>query len=187
MKRKITLILSLILVLATLISCGNGSANTTETTQTTQTTTTAAIVIPAGYAKYNNGRISFAYPKNWTRSSGSTVIFTNPKGNGNNINVFYEDKNTIYDTMTTASFNSDFKPIYEAMGLTISNAKVEHKTTNGEKVTVISYTAKTQGKTIKQTQFVIHSGNLTYTVTVSEFVSDSALAQNIFNTLDVTK
>ena len=187
MKRKIAVLLSLIMILASLISCGSGAENTTPTTQTTQTTTSTETVIPTGYVKYNNGNIAFAYPKNWTRTNGSTTIFTNPNGNGNNITVVYENKNTAYDTLTTASFNSDVKPVYEAMGLAISNAKVEHKTTNGEKVTVISYTAKTQGRTIKQTQFVIHSGNRTYTVTVSEFASDTALVQNVFNTLDVSK
>ena len=187
MKRKIALILSLIMILATLISCGNGSEDTTATTQTTQTTTTTGIVIPTGYAKYNNGNITFAYPKSWGRTDGSVVILKPSGASGNNITVAYENKNTMYDTMTTAIFNRDIKPVYEAMGLAISSASVEHKNTNGENVTVVSYTAKVQGQSMKQTQFILHCGTRTYTVTVTEVTSDAALVQNVFNTLDVSK
>ena len=56
------------------------------------------IVIPEDYVVYDDGKISFAYPKNWTKQNGSVVILTGT--NGNNITVVYEPKTNMYDDLT---------------------------------------------------------------------------------------
>lgn len=186
MKRKISFILALILALACLVSCGD-TGNTSTTATSATTTATTAIVIPASCQKYSDGYISFAYPKAWTKTNGSVTILTDPSGSGNNITVVYENKNTYYDTLTLATFNSQMKPSYEAMGMQISGASVTRKTFNGENVLVISYSARVQSRNVKQTQYVLHSGARTYTVTVSEFANDGTLTQNVTGTLDALK
>jgi hypothetical protein len=137
---------------------------------------------------YVDGMITFAYPKNWTRKSG-TVVELDSKSSNNNITVANEPKNVIYDTMTVEYFNKEIKPVYDEIGFKVSNVKIERWRTNGEKVTIISYDAKYRSMSMKQTQFVMHSGSRTFVVTVSIYTpeSDPGLVQTVYDTLDVYK
>lgn len=139
--------------------------------------------IPEGYQVYENQGLSFAYPEDWTKTDGSTVILINPTGIGNNITVVYEGKTDMYAEMTAESFDELMRPTYEAMGMTLSNVTVNQKTSNGLDVTEINYTAKVMGVTMEQTAFITTIGDRTYTVTVTETTQDDTLVSNVFNTL----
>ena len=197
MKKLLSLALCLIMLLSVaLMSCDNTDNQTNETSaestsaETTSAATTSdetsAPVIPDGYKVYNDGYISFAYPDTWSKENGSVVTLS--KSNGNNITVVYEDKTDYYEKMTTAIFRSDLKPVYESMGMTISGEKVEQTTNNsGTKITKVSYTAIVNGVSMNQTAYITTIGNRTYTVTVTEVTPDTALANNVFNSLTALK
>ncbi|MBE6531318.1 MAG: hypothetical protein E7679_04425 [Ruminococcaceae bacterium] len=113
-------------------------------------------------------------------------ILQNPQ-NMNNITVVSEDATDIYNDMTTESFEEEYAPIYEMLGMPLTNVKVSHKTTNGLDVVVISYDAELSGVIMKQTQYVTTVGEYTYTISITEGVADPALAENVFNTLKEVK
>ena len=149
--------------------------------------TVKAPEIPEGYQTYDNGAISFAYPADWTANSGSVATLVNPTGTGNNITVVYEAKTDMYDDLTAESFGEMMRPTYEAMGMTISDVKVEKKTTNGLTVVEITYNAKVAGTPLSQTAFITTVGNSTYTVTVTEMTEDDELVRTVFETLYASK
>jgi hypothetical protein len=176
------LVLTLLLALCVLCSCGAPAGGTTETSATT----VPAPVIPDGYTKYNNGDMSFAYPSDWVKTDGSVTILSD-KTNSNNITVAYEAKTDMYDTFTVADFNSMIKPAYDAMGMSISNVKIEHKTVNGEKINVFSFTNVTSGRTMTQTQYIFNAGTRTYVVTVTETTRDTTLVKTVIDTIKILK
>ncbi len=139
--------------------------------------------IPDGYQKYDNGALSFAYPADWSANSGSVVTLTNPSGAGNNITVVYEAKTDMYDDLTAESFGTMMQPTYEAMGMKISDVKVEKKTANGLDVVQITYNAKLAGVSLSQTAFITTVGDSTYSVTVTEMTEDDELVKTVFETL----
>lgn len=143
------------------------------------------IVIPEGYVAYNDGKISFAYPKDWSKQSGSVSILQTL--NGNNITVAYEEKSDMYVNMTIETYNSTLKPVYEAMGMMVSNVKIEKKETNGLQIVQISQTTSINGVTMTQTQYILPIEDLNYVVTVTEVVADAALRETVLNTLTVVK
>ncbi len=182
MKRFFCLFLTLLISLCVLCSCGTTAGGTTETSATT----VPAPVIPDGYTKYSNGDMSFAYPSDWVKTDGSVIILSD-KTDGNNITISFEAKTDMYDKFTVADFNSMMKPAYEAMGMSVSNVKIEHKTVNGEKINVISFTNVAAGRTMTQTQYVFGAGARTYVVTVTEFTRDAALVKTVFDTIKILK
>ena len=187
-KLLITLTVMLLLVFALFVM--NACGNTAETTATTTETTTEAPVtdapIPTGYTKYDNGDITFAYPKDWTKQSGSTTVLAGT--NGNNITIAYEEKNPYYASMTLSDFNNELKPALESMGLTISNAAVSQtKNAADLAITKISYKATVAGVSMKQTLYITTVGNKTYTVTVTEVQTDETLLKTVFNTLNAAE
>jgi hypothetical protein len=186
MKRFFCLALTLLVSLCILCSCGAPAAGTTGTSATTVATTVPVPVIPEGYTKYSNGDMSFAYPSDWVKTDGSIVILSD-KTNSNNITVAYEAKTDMYDTFTVADFNSMIKPAYEAMGMSVSNVKIEHKTVNGEKINVFSFTNVTSGRTMTQTQYIFNAGTRTYVVTVTETTRDTTLVKTVIDTIKILK
>ena len=172
MKKISCIALAALLVLGSMLALASCGAKAPE--------------IPEGYQVYENGGLSFAYPEDWTKTDGSTVLLINPTGVGNNITVVYEAKYNHKD-LTIDTFNEQMKPAYEAMGMTVSNATVTQKTSNGLDVTEIHYTAKMMGVTMEQTAFITNIGDRTYTVTVTETTQDDTLVSNVFNTLDEVK
>ncbi len=170
MKKTVCMLLTCVIVLGLVFvmnACGSEEKKEIE--------------IPEGYAVYENGDISFAYPEDWAKTDGSTVTLT--AKNGNNVTVVYEDKNDEYAKMTTESYQSEMIPFYEQMGLTISNAKVEQTSTNGLAVTKVTHTLGMNGTKMEQTQYIVTVGERTYTITVTEVKSDDALVKNVFETL----
>ena len=182
MKRKNFGLFTFVLFVAcifSLVSCGAGNDGGSESAPD--------VVIPEGYTVYNDGHISFAYPDDWVKTDGEVVVIKKLGGAGNNITVVYENKTDMYEKLTLAGFNAQMKPAYEAAGMTISDAKVEHKTVGGEKIAVISYSAIMSGQALKQTAYAVTSGARTYSITVTEFSPDAELVKNIFDTLRVVK
>lgn len=208
MKKIVISLAVMLLFVATLMvmsACGGTSETTTEpattTTEPATTTTVPAITstvpvvttttpetteptIPEGYTLYQNEGISFAYPENYVKASDMMTDATT----GNNVNVITEAKNDYYATMDLAAFNRDLVPVYESMGMTVSNISVaQTKNAAGLAISKFSYTTTIEGISMKMTQFITTVGQKTYTVTVTEVVSDADLANNVFNTLNQVK
>ncbi len=145
-------------------------------------------VIPEGYQVYSNDDISFAYPEEWTKTDGSTVILMNESGVGNNITVVYEAKSSFYSTMDVEDFNTSMKPSLEAVGMTVTNVVVTQTENDLDvSITKISYNASMNGVSMSQTIFITTAGSRTYSVTVTETTSASELVKNVFETLSVIK
>ena len=148
-------------------------------------TTAASDSIPEGYKLYSNGTISFAYPEAWTKTEGSMDMLVDAN-TGNNIIVAYENKNEIYKTLTTADFDTVFKPGLEAQGLTVANGTIAQEKAGELDVTVISFdTTTSTGASMKQILNVVTVGELTYSVTITETVSVPALHSTFMNSLKV--
>ena len=170
MKKIVCTLLSLLLLLGgalALVACNAASAPE----------------IPEGYQKFADDCLSFAYPENWKKSTGSTVILTNPTGAGNNITVVYEPQTDLYKNMTAQTFIDTIKPSFDAVNMSIYGVSVTQTTSNGQDVTKINYTASLSGVTMEQTVFVITVDDRTYSVTVTETAQDDALVDTVFNTL----
>ena len=206
MKKLLSLLLA-IFCLTALVACNTNDEDTEKNEKATRTETSATddtsvssdtasvteketeeetrgeVAIPDGYVVYENDALSFAYPKDWVKQDGSIVILQDA-ATGNNITVVSESKNAFYDTMTLKDFDTQMKPAYEAMGMTVENVKLERKTTaTGMKILVVSFDNTTQGMTMTQTQYVTTIGDYSYTVTVTEVTPDATLVQNVFETL----
>ena len=154
-----------------------------ETTTAEETTTEPTPVIPTGYQLYSDGTIAFAYPKNWSKTDGSTVILQNT-GNGNNITVVYEAKTDYYEALTKTKFQNELKPALESIGMSISDETVtQTENDNGMKITEIAYLAVSQGRTLKQPLLITTVGQYTYTVTLTEMQTDDTVNQILFDTL----
>lgn len=159
------------------------AATDAVTEAATEVETQPTVEVPSGYAVFENDALSFAYPKGWAKQDGSVVILQDPSTR-NNITVVSESKNAFYDTMTLEDFETQMKPAYEAMGMTVDNVKLERKeTARGLKVLVMSFDNTTQGVSMKQTQYVTTIGAYSYTVTVTEVTPDAELVQTVFDTL----
>lgn len=159
------------------------AATDAVTEAATEVETQPTVEVPSGYAVFENDTLSFAYPKGWAKQDGSVVILQDAVTR-NNITVVSESKNAFYDTMTLEDFETQMKPAYEAMGMTVDNVKLERKeTARGLKVLVMSFDNTTQGVSMKQTQYVTTIGAYSYTVTVTEVTSDAELVQTVFDTL----
>ena len=195
MKRFLTLMLALVLVIGsilTLASCNNADSGNDDENEETKATTTVATttaattakttVVPEGYKTYKLADFSFVYPEKYSVEKDEAMVLMQGDS-GNNINVVIEDKHSLYDDMTVDSFNSEYKPVYEEMGMTISGVSVEDKTVDGVKVKVLSYKAEFLGVTMSQTQAMFTSGNNTYSLTITVVDGDKSLANNVLESL----
>ena len=208
MRKVLSFALCLILLAGILlVSCDNGTTAATskdtsattakETTASTSSETTANTSIettantsiettataPEGYKLFSDGYISFAYPENWSKTEGSVTLIQN-NSTGNNITVVYEAKTDYYEDLTVTKFNSELKPVYEAMGLSISDTSVKHKTnSNDVKITRLSFTTVAAGKSMKQTVLIFTVADRTYSVTITEVVSNTAVINTAFDSI----
>ena len=140
--------------------------------------------IPDDYQIYTDDMISFAYPDSWTKTDGDTVILIGETKIGNNITVVYEEENHFYETVTLKIFEEQMQPDLEKIGISISDVNIaQTKNDSDLKITKISYTASFSGQTMKQTLLITTVKDRTYTVTVTEAVSDTELLNNVFTTL----
>lgn len=200
MKKLLVLMLALMLTVScfAVVSCDKEEAKTPQTTtgeqtteeqtteeQTTeeQTTEKPTLKAPTGYQLYNDGHIAFAYPVEWSKTEGSTVILQKT-GGVNNITVVYVAKTDYFEKLTTSTFISEMKPAYSAMGMTISDEAVTQVENEwGTKITKITYTATVQSTVMKQTQLVTTVGERTYTVTFTEGQPAANGVQTLLETL----
>ena len=200
MKKFLSIFLVLVLVLSALsVFAGcvdkdddkddkkdNKKDNTTVVT-TTEAVTTAPQA-PAGYKLYNGDGFYIAYPETWADSGLTSMILFQNASTGSSFNIVSEAKTDVYDNMTVASFNSTYKPIYEQMGMNVSNAKVDYETIDGVKVLNLSFDAVMNGVSMKMAQFVFTLGENTYSITVSEVSgADSGVAVKMFESLGFEK
>lgn len=205
--KKLLLVLLALLIAVSLCACSenkddqseNTSATTTETTTTETTTTETTITetttaetttgqvkpVTREYQTYDNGALSFSYPKLWSLTEGAVDMMMDALS-GNNITVTSEPKSDYYATMNTETFCAEIQPTLESMGMAISEVSVEQiKNANALALTKIVYTNQYMNTTMKQTLFITTVGNETYTVTVTEAVADASLVEMVFTTLDV--
>lgn len=131
---------------------------------------TAQVQIPAGYAEYNDGYVSFAYPEDWTITSGTVTILSDPTGaTASNIALTSEPYSTLYETMTAEDYMSLVGASYQASGLIISDVQVDTDYTgSGEQVTVISHNTSSNGISMVQALIIIPSGGRNCVVTITE-------------------
>ena len=147
-----------------------------------------ATPIPEGCSKYDNGDIYFGYPENWKETGESVVTLANESGVGNNINIVKEGKTNSFKNYDLDFFNENMKPSYELMGMTVSDASVElTENENGLEILKISYSAEMGGVSMKQIQYITNGSKYTNIITVTIFDDDTALADNVFNTLNISK
>lgn len=175
MKRLVSYLMVIALLLGCigmLSACGGEEANT--------------YTLPEGYTMYEDEYISFAYPSHWTTTDGSTVMLQNTE-NTNNITVVYEAATDVYETMTKESFETTMVPAFEAAGMQISDTAITQNTRGDLKITEISITTTLYGITMKQTMYMTTVSDRTYVITVTEVVSDPAIAENVFASLSAVK
>lgn len=186
MKKLICMLLALMMVLTMAVSfasCGE-SKEEKENTENEEGKTEneekeEEVTVPDGYTMYENGDICFAIPESWEKSTDDMIM----DKNGNTINVVTEDKTDLYDKLTKEEYEETYVPIYESMGMTVTNVSLEHTETNGLKVLKVAYTMSVQGVSMKQTQYITTVGEKTYTVTVCLVSNVDGLVENVFNTL----
>ena len=145
--------------------------------------------LPAGYAEYKNDGISFAYPEAWVLGTESPVMIVDAD-TGNNIMVVSEAKNDIYATLTAEAYIAAMGDAFASMGIQISEVTVDQiKTGGGEDATKIQHVTKTQAapEGMLQTQYIITSGELTYTVTVTQGTVVEGLLDTVIATLKTVK
>ena len=176
-------IISVLLIITLLMGCIFVLAACSDKKSSSSKKKDKAPEIPEGYKRYQNDDLSFAYPEDWTKRSGSAEILVNPEGAGNNITVVYEDKTDIYDDLTVESFNRKLRPSYEAIGMTLSNVAVKEGKTNNVEYVQISYNARRNGMSMKQTQLITSIGDYTYSITITEVDSDRELVETVIETL----
>ncbi len=167
--KRITCIVLVLLITLSLAACGGGEENKLPTA-------------PEGYQMYDSGVFAFAYPADWVEASSSPLILMGQNG-GNNITVASEQKTDAYENMTVESYNATYLPYFSSMGISVSNVAIHKESTNGLSVVKITSTVESQGIVMDQTQFITTIGAHTYTVTVTEVTEDSALVENVFQTL----
>ena len=196
MKRFFSMFIAIIVVMGSIVifaSCDTTDTNNEDTKTTTAPQTTTVVttvptpVIPDVYKVYKNDDLSFVYPKTWDVDESNDMLLIRDEDTGNNINLITEPKHNLYDNLTLEQFNAEYKPVYEQMGMTVTNASVEHKEVNGIKVVVVSYSAEMLGVSMKQSQYMLTLGDSTYSLTITEMVSDAALALNVLNSLKAVK
>ena len=195
--RKIVFTLSVLLVLVlafAVTSCGSHTETTTQAVSTTEpiVTTQPPITstapettksdISEDYVVYDNGSISFVYPKNYVKWAGETVLIKDVES-GNNITIVSEKATNKYANLDKDDYVTMFKPAFEAMGMKIFKYNVEKvKNENNVVMTKITHTASLQGQTMRQTLLIVTSGK-TYTITITEMVNDDELVNNLQNSL----
>jgi hypothetical protein len=155
--------------------------------ESTEEVVASAPDVPKGYALYENDHIYFVYPEKWTPNSlgdnaGALIL---DGTTGNNITAVGEVYSNIYKDMTVESFNSLIKPSLDSQGLSVSGVKISQvKNARNTELTKISYTVKNAaGTSMKQTIYVVASGDLNYAINVTEVKSVSGLLDTVFNSI----
>ena len=184
MKKFLSMMLALVVVLSAMslfAACdktGNNEENDDKNDVTTvagaATTTVAATTeapapsIPNGYKLYNGEGFTVAYPSTWENVGTEEMDMYRDAVSGDNFNVVSEEKTDIYDNMTLESFNTEYIPVYESIGMVVTNAKLEHKTVEGIKVLYLTFDVSVESVNMNMGQCSFTVGDKTYTVTVTQ-------------------
>ena len=208
MKKFLCLLLAVLLTLGTLalMSSGknstdddgaqsgeNNTAQTTDAPENAQTTAPAdtdknTIVDEAGnILSYYNDDITFVLPENYMKLDTETVSSYFDITSGNEVTVLYADALTLYDDMTTELFTALFKESYEADGTVISDISVTHEEIDGFKLTHIYYASEKDGKTQRNTQYIVTVEDTTYFVNITENTEENTLSKKILDTFRILK
>lgn len=140
---------------------------------------------PKGYKMYENDEIYFAYPESWTNTEIRGYVQLKPSAGGNNITVAKSQYDSTFDNMTVDTFNQHLLPSLVQAGASVSNVKVEHDTTKGFDITVVTYDASYSTISMKQVIYMFKLGEAIYTISINEVVDDLTLIQTVFNTLAI--
>ena len=157
-----------------------------ETTEeeTTEEETTVELTAPDGYKMYQYEDIAFAYPENWILDEQyGVLVLIRDTDSGNNITLAAEPYSGLYDNMTVDMFDLYIRPLYEEMGMTLSDINIEKETVNGLNVTVIGHITRFSGQTLYQTSFYFTVDNVTYAIAVTENPPEPGLAGTVFNSI----
>jgi len=186
MMKKIICILLAAVALLLAVSCKKDDTEIPKETEPKEVTEAPKEpVIPEGYMVFDNTKISFAYPKEWTMKVNKVV---DDGKTGNNVTVASEPYTDIYLDMDVKTFNSTIEYALEMSGMMVSAPSIEQvKNDIGIKMTKISYKVGYNGVPMIQTMFIVAVGDENYIVTVTEVKSDAELVQNVFNTLNIVK
>ncbi len=134
--------------------------------------------LPEGYQRYDNGSITFAYPKDWT------FTLMDPEGSGNNIDVqvsFLDEEG--FET-SPEEFQEKLITLYDNMGMNVTDIVVTKESVNNiDNLLKVTQVTEMLGVTMKQTQFVVMDGKAVNTITVTEVEEDDSLPQMVFETL----
>lgn len=162
------------------------SSEQVESSELQESSEESKYELPDGYQLYDNGYISFAYPSDWTITDGVTVILMGTQST-NNITVAYEAKTDMYENWTHDEYVAFFEEVYASMNAPISNTKIEQIKKGDMHITVLALDTVVNGIAMTQTAYVVTTSNRTYSVTVTEVVSDPELKTNVFESLTTLK
>lgn len=182
MKKLFCILLSVLMLTTAVLAFNSCTPDAPEDSGTTPAVTKTPT--PEGYKIFTKETLSFAYPATWTESA-EDLLLMDPTNNGNNITIVVTAEDDSHYQWDMNYFNSQYKPMIEAMGLSVSNANLEQKkNNNGIDITKISYTATYMGVSMLQTQYMVTIGEKTYAITVTERQTDEIMRNNVFQTID---
>lgn len=198
MKRFLSMLLALAIVLSVaslLVACDNDKddkdEDATEEATTTAVTTVAATTgsgLPKGYKLYKNEDISFVYPEAWALLEEDGTVLIQNSETGDNISLTSEPRTDAYDGIDGMKFAETYSPIYEQLGMGITDIFVKEKETNGIAVTEILYKVYMFESTfyMMTTQYIFHVDDLTYTL-ITTVVSDRQFRNKLFTSLELVQ
>lgn len=191
MKRTLSLLLAILLILSSLLGMVSCDLNRTDSEHdddaAEENKENKLPKAPKGYKLYKNDVIQFAYPEDWQVTEGSVTVIT-PKDNSNttnNIAINYDTLGDMYANMTSESYFEMVKPQYQAMGMHVTNVNLTKKVTNGINVIEITQHNTVLGIGMNQTQYIVSIGQKNYIVTITEVQPDKDLVNTVFSTLAI--
>ena len=137
------------------------------------------VVVPDGYAVYENSVMSFAYPSNMSKNEGDAMVMFIDMNTGNNINITASAYDSTFENMTTERFYSEYAPELEARGYEVSNADVFYQGS----VLVMAFDILYNDIPMNMAQFFFSSGSYIYNITVTIVNGDMTIAQTVLGTL----
>ena len=171
MKKLLCLLLAVTMLMGSLFILSACDEKKKDQDETEETAEKEEFKLPEGYAIYENDYISFAYPAEWSKTDFGAelgALFMDGAA-GNSITAVSEPYSDRYKDLTVEEFKAMIEPMAPESGLSVSNIKIEQiKGTNDLAVTKISYDVVMQGVSMKQYVFVVASGDLNYSVSISE-------------------
>ncbi|MBE6693721.1 MAG: hypothetical protein E7589_03035 [Ruminococcaceae bacterium] len=145
---------------------------------------------PLDTAVYNDGFVSFKYPSEWEahfeKYAGGFISY----GELVNITVSADTPTGIFETLTKDMYESECVPIYEEMGMSISDVSVKHKINRHDiAVTVIEQTVTVEydgeSMSMEMDMFVVTLENYEITINIMKTVPSAELNDLIYDTLEV--